>query len=406
VFHVHIGPSPLALGLLIPCAKAAGFAVYVIGRPGDDSPTQYGLVGTGPEDLLSYPRVDGFEGPGSFQELSEEVCQRVESQEPLLLTCTLREMIAERRPFVEAILQARPSAAETIFLPCENAPHEAYLQLSEVCEETGALALRTVVNRMCTEDKRDSEGRRMVAAHSLGEWLIERPPAPCPLLEALERAVDEVSQVDDYEARQARKLWMVNGAHQALALMAWAATERTLGVIEKTYMPMRRSDDLRDAARGIRVSARLHHLHSTMDDALLHAYPSLRDNLEYGIEHVVAYSEHPDSVKRVLGAFRRQDLAPFIETMKVRLGRPAEISAQMDRSVSPFTFVMDVFENLALNLDAFLDVAEIRADLDLIDPNADERALAAYAQLLGGWTSATEVEERVQRLASAFASHR
>ena len=406
MFHVHIGPSPLALGLLVPCTKAAGLAVCVIGRPGDESPVQYGLVGTGPEDLLTFPKVDAFEGPSSFPDLSDEVRRRIESEEPLLLTCTLREMISFRQKLVEEILRARPGGCETVFLPCENAPHAAYEDLVAVCGEVGALALRTVVNRMCTEGGRDSQNRRMVSAHSLGEWLIERPSVPCPLLEQLERAADEVELVADFDARKARKLWMVNGAHQALAIMAWNATERTLGVIESVDTPMRRSDDLREAARGIRVSARLNYLHAAMDEALRFEHPSLSDNLEYGLEHVIAYSEHPDSVKRVLATFRRQDLAPFINTMAVRLGRPAEICSGLGRSVDPFAFVMDVFESLVLSLDAFLDMAEIRRGTVTIDPDADEKALAAYARLLGGWQSAAEVEARVQRLASAFASHR
>ncbi len=406
MFHIHIGPSPLALGLLIPCTAAADFGICVLGRPGDDSPTQYGLVGTGPEDLLTFPKVDVFEGPDEYSDLSEEVRRRIEGFEPLLLTCTLRKMIAERCPLVEAILRGRPSGAETVFLPCENAPHSTYAELTKVCEETGVLPLRTVVNRMCTERERDSENRRMVSAHPLGEWLIERPGQSSPLLDRLEDAVDEVMLVDDYDARKARKLWMVNGAHQALAMMAWDATERTLGVIERGGdVLLRRSDDLREAARRQRVAGRLHHLHAAMDDALLSLYPSLDRNLEYGLEHVVAYSEHPDSVKRVLANFRRQDLEPFIETMKVRLGEPAEICGRLGRSVAPFTFVMDVFESLALSLDAFLDVAQIRLDPDCIDSEADERALAAYAQMLGGWLSAVEVEERVQRFASALASH-
>ncbi len=405
MFHIQIGPSPLALGLLIPCTTAAGFSVCVIGRPGDESSNLYGLVGTGPEDLLSYPKVDWFEGPAGFADLDPEVRARIESDEPLLLTCTLREKIAERQPLVEELLRARPANAETIFLPCENAPHSTYAQLIEVCEETGAVALRTVVNRMCTEGKTDSENRRMVSAHQLGEWLIERPSGPSPMLDQLEVA-PEVKRVDDYEARQARKLWMVNGAHQALALMAWEGTERTLGAIEKDGYRKRRSDDLRDAARGLRVSGRLSHLHAAMDTALTHVYPDLEGNLEYGLEHVVAYSEHPDSVKRVLGAFRREDLAPFIKTMEIRLARPAEICASLGHSVAPFTFVFDVFEYLALSLDAFLDVAAIRANLSQVDLRADERALEAYARLVKGWMSASEAQERVRRFASALASHR
>lgn len=407
MFHVHLGPSPLALGLLIPCTTAAGFGVCVFGRPGDQSPSQYGLVGTGPEALLTFLKVEAFEGPDGYEDISEDVRQRIASPEPLLLTCTLREMIAERYPLVEGILRARPNGAETILLPCENAPHSTYTDLSQICDLTGALFQRTVVNRMCTERERDSENRRMVSAHPLGEWLIEQPQRPSALLDQLASGVEEVRLVDDYDARKARKLWMVNGAHQALAMMAWDATERTLGVIEgDDPVFLRRSDDLREAARRQRVSARLHHLHAAMDDALLHVYPRLQGNLAYGLEHVIAYSEHPDSVKRVLANFRRQDLAPFIETMKARLGEPAEICSQLERSLAPFTFVMDVFESLALNLDAFLDVAQLRLEPDRIDARADERALAAYAQLLGGWLSAIEVEERVQRLASALASQR
>lgn len=405
MFHVHIGPSPLALGLLIPCTTAAGFGVCVIGRPGDDSPLLYGHVGTGPEDLLSYPKVDAFEGPDQFSDLSAEVRGRIGADEPLLLTCTLREMITSREPFVEELLRARPAGSETIFIPCENAPHSTYGRLCDVCAETGAIALRTVVNRMCTEGERDSQNRRMVSAHSLGEWLIERPMRASALLDQLE-VVPEVKLIDDYEARQARKLWMVNGAHQALALMAWEGTERTLGVVEEGEEQMRRSDDLRDAARGLRVASRLSHLHGAMDDALAHTYPTLEGNLGYGLEHVIAYSEHPDSVKRVLGAFRRQDLTPFIETMEIRLGRPAKICASLGRSVDAFAFVFDVFENLALGLDAFLDVVAIRLNPDLIDPRADERAVAAYARLVEGWTSSSKGEERLQRLASALASHR
>lgn len=405
MFHVHIGPSPLALGLLIPCTKAAGFGTCVVGRPGDDSPNSYGYVGTGPEDLLSYPKVDAFEGPSQYSDLSAEVRRKIESDEPLLLTCTLREMIVQRQSLVEELLRARQKDAETIFLPCENAPHSAYAQLIAVCEETGATARCTVVNRMCTEGERDSENRRMVSAHSLGEWLIERPSEPSPMLEQLEIAA-EVKMIDDYKARQARKLWMVNGAHQALALMAWEGTERTLEIVDEGEGQARRSDDLRDAARGARVLARLSHLHAAMDDALIHEYPHLKGSLDYGLEHVIAYSEHPDSVKRVLGAFRRQDLAPFIKTMEIRLARPAEICASLGRSVAPFAYVFDVFENLCLSLDAFLDVAALRIDPGLIDPEVDKRALQAYARLVKGWTSEDEAEERVRRLARALASHR
>jgi len=409
VVHVQIGPSPLALGLLIPCTLAARFDVYVIGRAGDNSPPEYGHVGTGPEARLRYRRVSAFEGPDSYGDLGATLRNRTESREPMLITCTLREKIEERRALVEEILRARPPKAETVFLPCENAPHEVYEHVVRLCDETGALPLRTVVNRMCTEEDRDREGCRMVSAHSLGEWLIERPPTPVSLLDVLER-IPEVELVDDYEARRARKLWMVNGAHQALAMIAWEGIDDSLEVQapaeeETRERPVGASDDLRVAARGLRVSGRLHHLHAAMDDALQQKFPEMTGNLDYGLKHVVAYAEHPDSVRRVLDAFRRQDLTTFIKTMDIRLGQPAEICFEMGRSVSPFAFVFDVFESLALSLDAFLDAPELRKNRSLIDPSIDQQALQGYAALVGRWMPREQAKGRVQRLASALASH-
>lgn len=411
MIHVHIGPSPLALGLLIPCTLEAGFDVYLIGRPGDTSPRQYGRVGTGPEDPLSYWTVEAFEGPTDYADLSQAMRARIEGNEPMLLTCSLREKIALRQSLVEDILRQRPSGTETVFLPCENAPAAAYQDLRDVCALTGAVALRTVVNRMCKEEKRDSEGCRMVSAHSLGEWLIERPSVHCEVLEHLE-AVKEVEVIDDFEARQARKLWMVNGAHQALALMAWEGAEDAPEVPAvrpdraAELIPESSVDDLRMALKDLEISSRLSHIHAAMDSALQAEFPGLVGNLDYGLRHVIAYAEHPDNVTRVLEAFRRQDLTKFITTMNVRLGRPAKICFRCGYSVSAFAFVFDVFESLAMSLDSFLDVESIRANPNLISPESDRRALEAYLELLRDWMSEEEAVERLGRLTSALASHR
>jgi hypothetical protein len=405
VLHIQIGPSPLALGLLVPFTLAAGFEVCIVGRPGDTSPAVYGYAGTGPKGRLGYHRVTWFEGPQRFEDLPSELRERLRSDEPTLLTCTLREKIADRRAFVEELIRSRPAGAETILLACENSPHDAYRDIGMICDELGVTVLRTVVNRMCIERPLDSDRRRMVSAHELGEWLVERPKEPSRVLSSLE-AVEEFGVVDDIEARLARKLWMVNGAHQALALIAWHANRRSLErSLEEGDSQREAEDDLRSVALDRAVSARLSYLHAAMNEALESEYPSLEGNLDYGLEHVLAYGEHPDSIKRVLGAFLRLELVTFIEALEVRLARPARACAGLGRSVEAFKFVFDVFESLVLNLDAFLDSDRIRRDPALIDPEIDALAIKAYASLLGGWMSVEEAKERVARLTEALAGH-
>jgi hypothetical protein len=143
-----------------------------------------------------------------------------------------------------------------------------------------------------------------------------------------------------------------------------------------------------------------------MDDALAKEHPGLVDNLSYGVEHVVAYAEHPDSIKRVLEAFRRDNLTPFIETLNLRLAAPARVCFQMGRSVEPFTFVFDVFESLVADLDAYLDAESIRRAPGLIAPREDARAIDAYARLVEGWALEEEAAKRVARLTKALSAHR
>jgi hypothetical protein len=390
VLHIQVGPSPLALGLVVPATLSAGFDVCIVGRPGDRSPLEYGHSGSGPRGRLRYLRVRWFVGPGQLEDLPGDLIEMIRSNEPLLLTCTLRGQIVDRRDFVEELLEARPAEAETMMLACENAPAPVYEEIAAARPEV--VVLRTVVNRMCIGLKNDSAGRRMVSAHPLGEWLVHRGEGAgrvARLLGALETA-GAIEIVDDVDGRHDRKLWMVNGAHQALALMARKAD----------------TDELARVIEDPRVRARLHHLHAAMDTALQHLHPGLEDNLSYGMDHVEAYAEHPDGAERVLGAYLRRDLAPFIETLDVRLAQPARICFQLGCSVAPFEFVFDLFESLAENLDSFQDAPEIRADPESFDPTADRLAVEAYARLVQGWNSPEDARERVARFAEALALSR
>ena len=381
MLHLHFGPSPLALGLLLPASLETGFDVAVIARAGDINPKTFGRGGSAPGSRLTYHRVKWFEGPTEYAELPENLRGAIESETPMLITASLRKQIADRVDFAEAVLRVRPPGAETIVLACENDPHSAYEEIRKVAEETGATMLKTVVNRMCVALPRDDRRRRMVSAHPLGEWLIERPVEPSALLDEL-AAAKEVEIVDDIDARENRKLWMVNGAHQALALMARAGGHRTL----------------RGAARSPAVLARLAHIHSAMNEALRRAHPELSDNLDYGVEHVVAYCEHKDGIDRVLAAYRRADLSTFLENLDVRLAAPARWCARDGISVEPLLHVVETLERLVKNVDGFSDAKQLRRRRIEISSERDERAVAAYQRMLAGWLPEDDVARRSQNL--------
>jgi hypothetical protein len=406
MLHVQIGPSPLALGLLVPCTLNAGFDVILLGRPGGSGCRRYIHESTSTGQEVEHC-VAAFEGPDRLADLSSEARARIESEEPMLLTCTLRGAIAGRRPLVEELLDARPHGAETVFVPCENSPSPIYGELEKRCGSNGAVSLRSMINRMCAKGPPDSKGRRTVRAHPKGEWLLERPPRPVSLLEVLS-SVEEVDVVEDLAAREDRKLWMVNGTHLALALTVRCTPERDFGIEEDarpdgtSWEDEGSEDDMRSAARRPEVIARLSHLHGPMDDALRHEHPGLEGNLDYGLEHVLAYMEHPDSAARVLSGFRRQDLAPFIETMEERLGRPAAICHAMGRSVEAFEHVLDVLEDVVADPDAFVDAAEIRENPDLVTQAADARAIEAYQRFIHPWMSPAEAEQRADRFTTAL----
>jgi hypothetical protein len=388
--HVQIGPSALAHGLLIPCTVDAGFEVALIGRVGGENGAEYVQVDTKTGDEVPR-RVALAEGPKRFVDASEELREIVKDKEPLLITCTLRKAIIERCRFVEELLEARPPGAETVFAACENTPDPTYKDLEKACKAHGAVPVRTVVNRMCREKKeRDVEGRRIILAHPLGEWLFEAPSPSLRLLDELSR-VDEVELVKDYDARKDRKIWMVNGVHLVLGLRARAAQ---LDVFEEP------EEDLTETARHPDVLVQLAQLHGPMNEALKRRHPHLEGNLRYGKDHVLAYMEQPDSASRVLSNFNRQDLTPFVETMDERLGEPARICAEAGSSVDAFLEVLDLFETVVKDPGVFVNATKTRLTPEFVAEEADVRAVAAYRKFLGRW--ADEVEERVARFAGAL----
>jgi hypothetical protein len=399
MLHINIGPSALAMGLLIPMTLDAGFDVCLIGKPGPREDTTFGISNSAPGGSLSFCEVNWFEGPSEVDELPAEVQTRIQSDEPLLITASMRAAIGARVDFIVEILRRRPSsAAETIVLACENAPHADYEKVREACTQYGALMLSTVVNRMCLELPRDLEKRRRVSAHPLGEWLIgvpeQTPGAHASKILAALASVEGFEAVNDIVARHDRKLWMVNGAHQALALMARRGN---------ADYRLEASDDLRHALSYPPTKLCLENLHSAMNAALHMRYPTLTGSVEYGRKHVQAYAEHPDSVARVLKAFRRLELMPFLHALDDRIAAPARVCHEHGMSVEPFSHVLDVFLELVANVDAFEDNIQVRRTL--ISVESDIALVERFREILTPWADDT-IEKQTGHFARLLADHR
>ena len=191
---------------------------------------------------------------------------------------------------------------------------------------------------------------------------------------------------------------MVNGGHQALALSARQgnADHRLEDLLSDDR------DDLRDHLTP-KVLACLGYLHDETNQALRVIYPSLQNSLEYSLEHVTAYSEHPDSVARVLSAFRRLNLVPFIEALDKRIAAPARICHAHGLSTEPFRIVIDVFLGLVANIDSFSDNAEVRRTQ--IDPSVDDAAIERFGSMLAPWAG-EDAQKLTAHFAQLLADHR
>jgi hypothetical protein len=133
---LNIGPSPLALGLIVPMSIDAEFDVCVVGRPENtDPPKVFRLSVSGPGGRLEYRAVSWWEGARTVAELPRDLVDRLASEEELLVTGSLRGAISERHGFIAEVLRLRPAQAETIVLACENAPHGDYEKVRDVCAQ-------------------------------------------------------------------------------------------------------------------------------------------------------------------------------------------------------------------------------------------------------------------------------
>lgn len=387
--HIHLGPSKLALGLILPVVFEIGIPSHVIARAGKDSRPAYG-VSLAPDHPLQYYPLASFKGPVRISECHPDILRALTDGRPALITATLRGGIAGRYPFVRELLEARRGAAETIFLACENSPDPLYASLREEFEPAGIQFPATVVNRICPKFLDPDLGRRVVRGHELGEWLIERP-RPGALAAALESA-ELVSYHDTIDGLEKRKRWVVNGGQLYLAILAHEAMEQSL--VEAANTP-----GLRDL---------VNHFHSETIRVLRSAHPELPENLKYCVDHCIAFCEVADDVPRMV-AMQRADLMPFFKTLRRRIGEPAALGSKMSGGQTP-----EVFLQLFGAVDSLLEREAAYDWGDPADPGGtcvinaevDKRAIDEYAAMLDGCLPPDEIELRRRRLEIILRSHR
>lgn len=383
--HIHLGPSKLALGLILPIIFELGIPSHLIGRAGQDARPAYG-VSLEPDRPLEWYPLASFRGPVRLAEADPEILRALKEGRPMLVTATLRDGIVGRYPFVRELLQARSGDDETIFIACENSPHENYAKLREEFEPLGVQFPATVVNRICPKFLEPDQGRRVVRGHELGEWMIERP-RPGALSYLLgEAELVSYHDRDELETLEKRKRWVVNGGQLYLAILAHDAGLESL--VEAANTP-----GLRDL---------VNHFHSETIRALRSVHPELDDNLDYCVKHCVAFCEVADEVPRMV-AMERADLTRFFTTVRRRIGEPAALAAGLAEGQTPEVFVqvLNAIDSLVGRAD-WLDEKE----RPTLSAENDERAVEAYRLMLAGWISEDEIEERCKRLVLVLRSQR
>jgi hypothetical protein len=324
-------------------------------------------------------------------DLDPAVLEIIADPAPLLITCALERAIAERRELVQEIVSRRPAGAETVLLPCENDPAEAYHALEQHCGAALTM-LPCVVDRICDwspSGPRDGFGRRMVQAHPVGEWVI----ASAGALQTLERlraaSMVHVTRgaIDGWKSR---KLWCVNGLHIVLALIA-----RREGV---EHLPLAGAI-LEDFVRVARPLTR------QIGAGVTARWSDIPCDRAYASDRIRAFVESPDTTSRLLGRhLRRHDLTAFMDRLNTRLGDAARAAHAADQDCAPFADVVALVVTTLEDPNSYY--AADGAERPALDADVDERVLQGFAAVLEGWMDAAKAAVEVAALRRTLEAQR
>lgn len=400
VRHIHLGAGCLGLGLVVSSSCRAGLDVHVVvaeDRSLPRPPTfELDVVGgaNGSRAIEAYT-VAGFWQASSLEQLPDALREVLLHSDHLLLTTSLTTRgFTAAQPFVLEMLDARAVAGHarsTTFIAAENDPGPTWEPFQRAVRDRGVRVCRTMVNRYCPL-KTDEFGPRRVRVDVEQEWVIEltRLPIPPPL--AALAALPHVELVTNSDVFEKRKLWLINGSHLALAIMARSTRnvqEMNLAAAEPGRMRW--------------VLALQHELADVLREMEL----ALGDEAAYGSRHFASVLRHEDKVGRILRRLVRHDLVPFFEDFRLKLGEAMLWQVTRSGGLSrTFREVLDELQKLLLNFDAFEDAADIREGVLWMSNDVDQASLAAYGAMIGELMPAELVGDRTRVLAHVWKRQR
>lgn len=339
--HVHIGTGSLGLGFVAYLTRKAGFRVVLANREvGSASKkknsalkhnTKFTLKVVGRTTRTESVQIDKFIYTDSE---SDELLDLFENSSTMLLTTGLKEGLKNCIPDISRLIKKRVDATldEPLFvLACENRFDSNWL-LSEVAAHLGMSRdqlesrqvqfLPCVVDRICTNIECDSSGQVSVEVEPYAKWVIETTEASKKLEKALSLLVNEgiIEFVSDIKPYKLRKLWLINGPHLLVAILARADRKTGVHIF------------LRESRHELLFRA----IQQEFTDAVrfsTHAF-STEELIEFNNRTVSRFQEYPDTSNRIMGRFRRGALETFIKDLDAKVGEPARIILERTKATT------------------------------------------------------------------------
>lgn len=380
---VHVGNGQLGLGLIVEQLLEAKFDVCLVGRPAEPIHESFGVAFTNPSLGLKVLTTKWVSNAALVDKLPREVLAVVDSNEPMLITVSLKDGIAERETFIVDLVERRPTGVETVLLACENDVNEVYERIAKRLAGK-VIVPECVVDRICSwrskKRKTDRHGRRVVRAHATGEWTVAVAEPVPEVLTRLANAELVSLVAPPIDGWKARKLWSVNGIHIILALIA----------------RIRKIDDLPledDAARLFVDRARS--LMSAIAEGVTGEWPDVLCDGDYVEARIRAFVESPDETTRLIGDYLvREDLRPFMRRLDRRVAAAARKTHEAGGNCEPFYDAMAlVLEALRsstnyytpktpMAVDDAVDAEVVRLFAAVLEPWLDERRATALVDTL------------------------
>jgi hypothetical protein len=390
--HVHIGPSPLGLGLIVQATREAGFQAHIVGSPETVhlpayERTMYRRDGISEHQVVE---VASFTRPRGRQ-VPPELAGSLREAEEVLVTCSVRGAISQRTEFVQALAHATSADADRVFIACENTLTTAHREVMQWLDGRGFDTPETVIDRVCawatTSDGRPPTPRHVVH-HEIGEWIIPAPATPGRTLERLARSkLVTLVPPDEFGAFSDRKAWLVNAPHLVLALRG-----ALLNV-----------PDLRRLVSDAGVLRELQDVIATMAIALEKRHGMVVPaSWALDRQHVIA--QLPDAIDRILSSLRRKDLTQFLASFRHRVAEPALLTIGGGSTHSVLAPVGLRLCDVLCDGEHFSDWHELTGS-DLT-ADADEESVAMLENCLRGWMASSEIDKQVARVGRALAGHR